>query len=357
MKLLCGLSFVLTVCSARIREGPSNSERYFYVGGDDDNKLTMIDLEEPVDEEFIKNYTSDPDKNGYWLFTRANPLTPQILKYNDTNSVKHSNLDKNKITVVLVHGWRGSCTNEFSTMLTEGIFIFIDIILHILNFINIRPIFGSSFLQDQDVNVIVMDWSALAGQNYVTAAKGTPGTGRCLGQFVNWLASLGAVRYETMHIVGFSLGGHLVGNAGKETGGRVQRITALDPAGPGWNLCPERLNKTDGQYVEAIHTSLFTGLFAPIGYADFYPNGGIIQPGCVSDICGHSRSYQLMAASIKFNHFESRECGSIINVELDLCAEPIEFMGNSYLRPKSPGLFRVNTKGTYPYVVSDLPSL
>lgn len=82
--------------------------------------------------------------------------------------------------------------------------------------------------------MIVLDWSALANRSYTTAKGGTAEVGRGLGRFVNWLAGRG-LSYNRVHLVGFSLGGHLVGNAGRETGSRVHRIT-----GKTW-LLAERL--------------------------------------------------------------------------------------------------------------------
>lgn len=72
--------------------------------------------------------------------------------------------------------------------------------------------------------MIVLDWERLANRNYVTAKNGVPAVGRGLGQFISWLVSIGA-SYDAMHLVGFSLGGHLIGSAGRETGSRVRRIT------------------------------------------------------------------------------------------------------------------------------------
>lgn len=91
----------------------------------------------------------------------------------------------------------------------------------------VNKILLSAFLHNGDVNVIVLDWSGLANQGYTTAKRGTPEVGRGLGRFINWLAGLG-LSYDRVHLVGFSLGGHLVGNAGRETGGRVRRITGND---------------------------------------------------------------------------------------------------------------------------------
>lgn len=60
--------------------------------------------------------------------------------------------------------------------------------------------------------------------------------------------------------------------AGKAlTRGRVQVITSLDPAGPLFsvNSPNERVEPTDGVYVEVIHTNGGTlGFMEPIGQAD-----------------------------------------------------------------------------------------
>ncbi|XP_053614892.1 uncharacterized protein LOC128677802 [Plodia interpunctella] len=315
MKYFCAIALVSAVCSAYILEEPfvNKTEKVFFFVGDDDQELTLIDSAEEVDEVFADNYVRDPDNNGYWLYTRGNPVTPQILSFNNNSTVINSYFKKDKDTVILVHGWRGNCNSQVNTMLREA------------------------FLQALDVNVIVFDWSALAGQNYLTAKRGVPGVGQCLGQFIKWLVTLGA-SYERMHLVGFSLGGHLVGNAGRDIGGYVKRITALDPAGPLWLLNPYRLNKTDAQYVEVIHTTLIVGHFPPCGDADFYPNGGVFQPGCFLDSCSHRRAYELMAATVKFNHLKAMACNDMIELDLNKCYGNIEFMGNADLMPKSPTL-------------------
>lgn len=70
-----------------------------------------------------------------------------------------------------------------------------------------------------------MEWSRLALSDYATAALGVPAVGRGLGQFLAWLSSVTGAPLSNMHLVGFSLGAHLVGNAGRELGGRVARVT------------------------------------------------------------------------------------------------------------------------------------
>lgn len=70
-----------------------------------------------------------------------------------------------------------------------------------------------------------MDWSRLALSDYATAALGVPAAGRGVGQFLNFLHSVTGAPFNTMHLVGFSLGAHMVGNAGRELGGRVARVS------------------------------------------------------------------------------------------------------------------------------------
>lgn len=76
-----------------------------------------------------------------------------------------------------------------------------------------------------DVNIIVLDWRRLSLSNYYTAARGVPDVGRGLGQFIDFLIRTGGGNLNNVHLIGFSLGGHLVGNAGRFLRGRVARVT------------------------------------------------------------------------------------------------------------------------------------
>lgn len=89
-----------------------------------------------------------------------------------------------------------------------------------------------------------------------------------------------------MHIIGHSLGAHIAGFIGKYLGGKIGRITGLDPASP-WIRTIEnttnRLDKNDAIFVDVIHTCTdYPGINVPIGHVDIWPNGGsCLQPGCV----------------------------------------------------------------------------
>ncbi|CAH0592295.1 unnamed protein product [Chrysodeixis includens] len=329
MKSFLLLSLAIAACAASVLKDPTSGykdgDRYFYFPGDGDDTLHLVDAEEPVDHEYIERYTRNPNNNDYWLYTRSNPLHAQELRLGDANSVLNSNFDFSKVTVFLAHGWNGNGRNKMNGLLTEA------------------------FLENDDVNVIVLDWSELANRGYTTARQGTAEVGRGLGQFVNWLVQLG-LSYDRVHLVGFSLGGHLVGNAGRETGSLAARVTALDPAGPLWGWGRDHIAKTDGRYVEIIHTNTdFLGFQDPCGDADFYPNGGSGMPGCWTNSCSHSRAYEYMASTVKHNHLLANECANYREASRNRCSGTTTPMGNSDLFKSRSGIFRVNTGRNYPY--------
>jgi len=136
-----------------------------------------------------------------------------------------------------------------------------------------------------------------------------------------------------IHCIGHSLGAHTCGFFGNAVTNDtdypaktlIDRITALDPAGPlftkenfEWTnifVAPdpiesdhlrdnERLERTDARKVIAIHTdSDRLGIVQSVGEADFYignnlNNLGSDQSNRQSMVCDHSRSHQLMRQSI-----------------------------------------------------------
>lgn len=83
----------------------------------------------------------------------------------------------------------------------------------------------TAFLAVGDVNVIVVDWGVLASGSYNAAVAGVPSVGNSLGDFLIWLRQLTGVSWNNVHLVGFSLGAHIVGNAGRRAGGLPGRVT------------------------------------------------------------------------------------------------------------------------------------
>lgn len=117
-----------------------------------------------------------------------------------------------------------------------------------------------------------------------------------------------------IHLIGHSLGAHVVGLTGMKLKDKkfiIDRVTGnnrnivklkmikpsvvqckcsffsgLDPARPFFEFPPflSGITKDAGSFVNIIHTnSGVLGYESSIGHADFYPNGGDSQPHCCSE--------------------------------------------------------------------------
>ncbi|XP_063626995.1 pancreatic triacylglycerol lipase-like [Cydia splendana] len=319
------------VAGTPVLEQPADFQypRFFKMAGGD-GELHDIDLEAKPDLELLAEVTKNPANNQYFLYTRRNSIISQTLTINNANSILNSNFNANNPTIIIVHGWLSNRNTEPN------------------------PTVRRAYLDKSDVNVIVVDWSRLALSDYATAALGVPAVGRGVGQFLRFLNQVTGARFDNMHLVGFSLGAHLVGNAGRELGGQVIRVTGLDPAGPMWNLNRERLAPTDGGYVEAIHTDGgYTvgglGIGSAIANVDFFPNGGISQPGCYTNICNHNRAWELFAATVTYNHLVGQQCTTNLQITWNTCRGARFNMGNDDLRKTGSGMYRLDTGRRYPY--------
>ncbi|KAG5345251.1 LIPP lipase, partial [Acromyrmex charruanus] len=275
------------------------------------------------------------------LYTRENPFGEEQLFLNNTEVLYASHFNESRPTKFIVHG--------FSDTGNEGW---------------IRDLIDA-YLLYQDVNVIVVGWGILASDAYPVAAKNTRLVGEYLGQFLDFLNRDSNLEYKDVHISGHSLGSYVAGFAGAYHDGRVGRITeGLDPASPLFETIsgvvdPEyRLDPTDAQFVDVIHTSgpVF-GFLAPLGHADFYPNNGKIpQPGCsfvpTITYCSHSRAHQLMTESIGSTvGFKAKMCESWEKYKERLCDyNPVVMMGE-YASTSLRGKFYLSTNDAPPFAL------
>ena len=83
------------------------------------------------------------------------------------------------------------------------------------------------WLQYPQYNIIFLDWSAGAGSlDYLLAASNVRVVGAMVGRLAAWLVDTGAVTsWGDLWLLGFSLGAHVMGHAGRWTDGKVSRIT------------------------------------------------------------------------------------------------------------------------------------
>lgn len=142
-----------------------------------------------------------------------------------------------------------------------------------------------SFLLWNDVNIIVVDWSAGGNTwNYYKAAINTKIIGYQIARFLEHIANATSGQNDfnnnwgQLHLVGHSLGAHICGFAAKElkkgqNKWKVLRITGLDPAQPCFRNVDSsmKLHKSDALFVDVIHTNgrllskIGLGLPEPIG--------------------------------------------------------------------------------------------
>nr|XP_022920248.1 phospholipase A1 member A-like [Onthophagus taurus] len=286
------------------------------------------------------NTTFVIDQNGrlpveFVLFTRNN--TSPIKIYLNT-TLNETGFDLSVPTKIIIHGFWSSINEEVFTL----------------------P--KNAYLSKGDYNIFGLDWSVLCKSEYFSAMKGAETAGQYLTHFLEYLLENG-VDNENIHLIGHSLGAHVAGiGADNIKNGKIGRITALDPAGPGFNEMPHnlKLDPGDATLVDVIHTYMrILSLSEPLGHVDFYPNGGRFQPGCPSffDIwkisesitCNHGRAYMYFVESIMNEKaFKSQRCKSVEDAIYGRCFEDSDvYMGveDSY----SYGVYYVKTKLSPPF--------
>lgn len=84
-----------------------------------------------------------------------------------------------------------------------------------------------AFLNYNDYNIFTVDWSELASVPwYNTAAKNTKHVSKHLAFFIDHLTSSTDARTDDFHLIGFSLGAHVVGLTNNELkSGKIKHIT------------------------------------------------------------------------------------------------------------------------------------
>ncbi|XP_050535223.1 lipoprotein lipase-like [Daktulosphaira vitifoliae] len=140
--------------------------------------------------------------------------------------------------------------------------------------------------------------------NYETVVRdNVPIVGEYLAEYIN--KYIPPTTY--IYLVGHSLGAHISGIAArtvKRYSGRViDRISAIDPAGPIFEHSAygaykvnttHTLRKTDAKFVDVIHASSILGMCNEVGHLDIY----IDENDCFQPMCIHSKAFTIFRASI-----------------------------------------------------------
>ncbi|XP_072169923.1 inactive pancreatic lipase-related protein 1-like [Diadema setosum] len=285
------------------------------------------------------------------LFTRDTRETAagESLCPFDPLSIHSSCFDPSKETKIAIHGFRDTAVYPLWVRLRTAL------------------------LNADDVNVILVDWSDSAFTfDYGQSRADIRVVGLLVARLVEMVCIETGAPFESIHLIGHSLGAHAAGYAGEASNQPLGRITGLDPASLGFSGSygsPEcRLDKQDALFVDVIHTSsgslLGVGTREQLGHQDFYPNGGGNQPGCRGNplnlYCDHLRAVELFTDSVapsntSTGHFQSkRQAATLQELESGKFREcnhdnPCPQMGYRADRRVGEGVFYLETNGAPPF--------
>lgn len=79
----------------------------------------------------------------------------------------------------------------------------------------------NAYLNSRDVNLIVVDWSVYAWTFYTLARYRVPNVGKAIGRFIQLMVEKVDLDLNNTGLVGFSLGAHVSGIAGRFLEGNV----------------------------------------------------------------------------------------------------------------------------------------
>lgn len=258
------------------------------------NPYDCFSSDEPFNSPAIQ-LPEHPNKinTKFQLYTHKNPGKPQLLDPLDPALLNYTNYNGSHPTIMFTHGYLGNSKEFWVLPLIEAL------------------------LTKGDFNVILVDWSRGATLPYFQAA----GNARLVGAQVHLMLKVlhqhAGMDFLQAHLIGQGVGAHVMGYAGRNLrrdGTPLGRISGTDVAGPFFEYRHEdvRLDETDAEFVDAIHTDTETikikgvGTKQNVGHVDFYPNGGTSQPGCWAldkgvvkwIACSHYRSMELFIESI-----------------------------------------------------------
>ncbi|XP_030383257.1 pancreatic triacylglycerol lipase-like [Scaptodrosophila lebanonensis] len=221
----------------------------------------------------------------FYLYTKLNPGKGQRIEPTK-ESMAQSKFDRKVETRIVIHG----CNQNHEDQKIYRV--------------------ASAWLSRGEYNVIIVNWGS-GRLVYIPSAAAAPAMGKKIAEMINFLSTDYGLKLQNLTVIGYSLGAHIAGFAGKFVeGGRIRTIVGLDPSFALFNDVDEnhRLSIKDALYVEIMHTNAgFLGIAEPIGHADFYPNGGLSQPECDHE-CAHQRSLEYYAEAVAKECFGSVRC-------------------------------------------------
>ncbi|XP_050673973.1 lipase member I-like isoform X1 [Leptidea sinapis] len=183
----------------------------------------------------------------------------------------------------------------------------------------------NAYIATNKRNVLLLDWENEARSGVLGIPLGyvmyaLPNSKRVGQQLGSALLNMHKAGFSLrqFHLIGHSLGAHLLGYTGRwirEHGQVIPRITGLDPARSmfeGFFAIQTGLDKTCAKFVDIIHSNPGNyGTTQSTGTVDIWPNyspSDGMQPGCpggkhemfsMEDLCSHNRAWMLLVESLR----------------------------------------------------------
>ncbi|XP_058459589.1 vitellogenin-1-like [Malaya genurostris] len=287
------------------------------------NKICSIAVSSNATES--ENSVNITEMN-YILMTENENVSIPLLESEDLWS--HWLFNDSYSTVILVTGWTSNING--SNRAIDTIF--------------------NAYRARGGYNFVVIDTSDYVDTLYSWSAFNTNDLGKALAEGLEEMIRY--VQLDSIHLIGHSLGAHIVGSAGRyfqqRTNQSIPRITGLDPANPCFNEgeALSGISRGDADFVDIIHSNAkVLGKRDPMGDVDFYPNGVVsVQPGCLNPSCSHARAWELYAETVypgNENNLLAIKCNSILSLDTGACpgkpiplgyACPTSAKGNYFLK-------------------------
>ncbi|XP_045474884.1 lipoprotein lipase-like [Harmonia axyridis] len=251
-------------------------------------------------------------------------------------------LDRSTQLFVIVHGWLQSSN---------------DLYVSYIRYLTFRSV-------KKNAIILTVDWTKLARNEYEVAKKYNSAVANITTEVLTSFLGPRKIKFQNAHIICHCMGCHIAAMACKNiwrfSKKKIDRITALDPAGPGYySKMSERLGPNDADVVFVVHTDAFRfGYGSKCGNIDFYPNGGKHpQPGCLNfsgivdyNLCSHQRSIELYIESLDDPVFYGIKCPRYRDYRKGLCSSNAKLNFAKKLRKEYQGTYFYMTNPYRPFL-------
>ncbi|XP_037923298.1 probable phospholipase A1 magnifin isoform X1 [Hermetia illucens] len=224
-------------------------------------------------------------KTYFYIYMPSCPAAPYILTNQNASKIKSfPELDLSIPMKVLVPG--------YSSNLTNG------------------EVLINKYLESKKYNVVMVHWTSGTDSWIPPLVQiNVKVAGRVLAEFLATLQSIAGLQMNKVSIISHGHGCTVAGIAGNILG-NLSTIEALDPS---WNLISGSVSVSSATYVQVIHTgSFYYGTYWRVGTADFYVNGGYLQPHCsfFNPLCNHEYATFLFINSLYDSPYSGCKVGS-----------------------------------------------